>query len=280
MNNISICTIYANRKLHLENLVRGLANTTLFNELVIVTMNDELPELPTVSFPIKTAAINTSKGFLPLAAARNKSADIATGDKLIFLDVDCISDRNLVDCFNYYLDREDALYQGSIRYLASGWQRDGWTYNSLQQQSSPHRLQGKAMTGNNKVLHPYELFWSLCFGIRKKTFIELGGFDTRFEGYGGEDTDFAFTARSRNLTLYKIAALAYHQFHSSYSPPLNHLAEIVSNAEVFYQKWQILPMDKWLAQFADRGYIRLQDNKIEILKYPTKTEIQACLKNH
>lgn len=279
MNNISICTIYANRKTHLENLVRGLANTSSFNELVIVTMNDELPELATVSFPIKTAAISTNNDFLPLAAARNKSADIATGDKLIFLDVDCISDRNLVDCFNYHLDNENALYQGSVRYLASDWQPDGWTYDSLQQQSSPHKLQGQRITNNNKTSHPYELFWSLCFGIRKKTFIELGGFDTRFEGYGGEDTDFAFTARSHSLPLYKISALAYHQFHSSFSPPLNHLAEIVSNAKVFYGKWGILPMDKWLARFAEMGYIKLQDKEIKVLKYPKEAEIQACLKN-
>ena len=66
------------------------------------------------------------------------------------------------------------------------------------------------MVGYSKVSHPYELFWSLCFGIRKKTFIKLGGFDTRFEGYGGEDTNFSFTARSQNLPLYKISVLTYH----------------------------------------------------------------------
>ncbi len=280
MNDISVCTIYAKRKLHLINLLKGLANsTTPFNELIIVTMNDELPDLLTVSFPIKTTAIKTNNIFLPLAAARNKAADLATGEKLIFLDVDCISHPNLVQTFNRHLDREDALYQGSVRYLASGWQQNRWTYDTLQKQSLPHRLQGEEVIGQNKKSHPYELFWSLCFGIRKKSFLSIGGFDVGYEGYGGEDTDFSFAARSHLIPLYKISPLAYHQFHPSYNPPLNHLAEIVSNARVFYQKWGILPMDKWLRQFADMGYIKLQDNRIEIIRYPTELEIKACIKD-
>ncbi len=281
MNNISVCTIYANRKLHLKNLVKGLTTSTvLFNELVIVTMNDELPKLPIAPFPIKTAAIKTNDSFLPLAAARNKSAEIATGNKLVFLDVDCISHPNLIEVFNHHLEKEDAVYQGSVRYLISSWQQNKWIYSALEKQSAPHKLQGKEITNYNKALHPYELFWSLCFGIKKKTFFDIGGFDTGYRGYGGEDTDFAFMMRSHHIPLYKTSALAYHQFHPSYSPPLNHLEEIVSNAHFFYQKWQILPMKKWLNQFAEMGYISLQDNQIEIIKYPTETEIQTCLKNY
>ncbi|MGD1920614.1 MAG: glycosyltransferase family 2 protein [Pleurocapsa sp.] len=279
MANISVCTIYANRQSHLMNLIAGLrASTTSFNELVIVTMNDELPQLPAVPFSIKTAAINTNNNFLPLAAARNKSAELATGEKLVFLDIDCIANQDAIALFNYHLDREDALYQGSIRYLESGWQQKQWTYNSLQQQSALHKLQGKQVINRNKISHPYQLFWSLCFGIRKKTFDNLGGFDESYSGYGGEDTDFSFTARQHNLLLYKVSALAYHQFHPSYSPPLNHLEEIVNNAEVFYKKWNVLPMSKWLEQFADKGYIQLQDNRLKIIKYPSRTEIEACLK--
>lgn len=278
MNGISICTIYAKRELHLNNLILGLSHTSSFQELVIVTMNDELPQLPQANFPIKTAAINNDSGFLPLAAARNQCAEIATGEILIYLDVDCIAHPNLVEIFNYHLQREEAIYQGSVRYLASNWQPNNWTYNSLQKQSSFHKLQGEEVIDRDKTLHPYELFWSLCFGIRKKTFIDLGGFDANFQGYGGEDTDFAFSARSQSLPLYKVSALAYHQFHPSYNPPLNHLAEIVSNALVFEQKWHTLPMDKWLNRFAEMGYIKLQDRNIKVVKYPTKKEIQACLK--
>ena len=277
MNNISVCTIYAKRRLHLQNLVKGLIQSSIYpDELVIVCMNDRLPDLPKTPFEIVTGNVNTDDGTLPLAAARNKAAETARGDKLIFLDVDCISDRNLVSSFNYHLEREDALYSGSVRYLNKDWQQN-WTFESLKEQSSFHRLQGEAPAEKEKNFHPYELFWSLNFGIRKQTFERLQGFDERYTGYGGEDTDFSFTARAYKLPCYKIAALAYHQFHVSYAPPLNHLTEIVDNAEVFYQKWQILPMDKWLKQFATLGYIELENHKMTILRQPTSAEIEACL---
>lgn len=278
MNNISVCTIYAKRQLPLQNLVKGLRRSqTNLDELIIVCMNDYLPDLPATPFKIRATTINTDN-YLPLAKARSKAAEIARGNNLIFLDVDCICHSNLVGIFNDHLNQEDALYQGSIRYLQSGWEKYNWTEESLKKQSSFHQLQGTEVTGKTKVSHPYELFWSLCFGIRKKTFMALGGFDSGFIGYGGEDTDFAFTARYHNIPFYKISALAYHQYHASYDPPLNHLAEIVNNAQLFYRKWDILPMKKWLDRFVELGYLKIVDNRIEIIRYPTDTEIKACLK--
>jgi hypothetical protein len=60
---------------------------------------------------------------------------------------------------------------------------------------------------------------------------------------------------------------------------LNHLADIVENAKVFYEKWNFLPMDKWLKQFAQLGYIKLENNQIDILKYPLQEEIEALRKS-
>ena len=278
MNSISVCTIYAKRKSHLRNLVKSLILSADYpQELVIVCMNDRLPKLPSTPFKIVTATVETKSTTLPLATARNRAAAIATGSKLIFLDVDCISDRHLIEVFNYHLEQEDALYSGSVRYLKQDWQQSDWTIESLDQQSSIHPLQGAIPARQQKTVHPYELFWSLNFSISRPTFYNLGGFDERYEGYGGEDTDFAFTARSHQLPCYKVGATAYHQYHSSPSPPLNHLADIVSNAKVFYQKWGVLPMEKWLKQFADLGYIELSGHEITIVKYPTAADIQADL---
>lgn len=278
MSNISVCTIYANRRKHLQNLVLSLKRSRITPEqLVVICMNDRLPDLPATSFPIDTATIETSDSRLPLAAARNKAAELATAEKLIFLDVDCICDRYLIDNFNYHLDCEDALYSGSVRYLHHHWQQDNWTQKTLNRQSALHKLQGSAVTGTDKVAHPYEMFWSLCFAIGKQTFTRLGGFDPSYIGYGGEDTDFSFQARSQGVPLYKIGALAYHQFHPSYAPPLNHLTEIVDNARIFADKWQIFPMAKWLRQFVDMGYLTWQGDRLEIIKLPSETEIAACI---
>ena len=201
-------------------------------------------------------------------------------EKLVFLDIDCIASPNLVDIFNYHLEEEDALYQGCVGYLNANWQQNRWTYDTLQQQSQPNQLQGKPVSNFEKRLHLYELFWSLCFAIRKKTFLQLGGFDSDYLGYGGEDTDFSLTAKSHKLPLYKVSALAYHQFHPSFNPPLNHLAAIVSNARIFARKWDVLPMQKWLRKFADLGYIELNNREIKIICYPTEKEIQACIKQY
>lgn len=276
-HKISVCTLYSQRTSHLQNLVEGLIQSKMHpSELVVICMNDSLPELPPTPFKIKSSVIN-SLHKLPLAAARTKASSIANGDFLIFLDVDCIPHPDLVETFTYHLEQEDALYQGSIRYLHSQWRKQ-WTFETLNFDSAPNQLQGEELAGNQRVIHKYEFFWSLCFGIRKSTFTKIGGFDTRFTGYGGEDTDFSFTARLSKIPFYKISALAYHQFHTSYSPPLNHLADIVENAKVFYDKWNFLPMDKWLKQFAELGYIKLENNQIEITKLPSKEEIESFKK--
>ena len=275
---ISVCTLYSQRISHLQNLIQGLINSKIHPwELVIICMNDSLPELPSTPFQINASVIN-SPHKLPLAQARTTASSIAQGEFLIFLDVDCIPDPNLVETFAYHLEQEDALYQGSIRYLHSEWRKQ-WTFETLHFDSSPHHLQGEEIEGNQRLNHAYEFFWSLCFGIRKSTFTQIGGFDSRFTGYGGEDTDFSFTARLNKVPFYKISALSYHQFHASYSPPLNHLTDIVENAKVFYDKWNFLPMDNWLKQFAELGYIKLEDDRIEILKYPSQSEIEAFRKS-
>ena len=109
MSDISVCTIYAKRKLHLQNLVKSLNRSTLLpHELIIVCMNDRLPDLPQTFFQIKTDTIFTND-YLPLAAARNKAAEIAIGKKLIFLDVDCICNRDLIGNFNYHLNKETSV---------------------------------------------------------------------------------------------------------------------------------------------------------------------------
>jgi hypothetical protein len=112
---ISVCTLYSQRTLHLQNLVQGLVNSKVHpGELVIICMNDTLPKLPSTPFQINSSIIN-SPHKLPLAEARTSASLLAQGEFLIFLDVDCIPHPNLVETFAYHLEQEDALYQGSIR---------------------------------------------------------------------------------------------------------------------------------------------------------------------
>lgn len=50
-------------------------------------------------------------------------------------------------------------------------------------------------------------------------------------------------------------AVAYHQHHSSPSPPIQHLEDIVRNAILFEHLHGWYPMDGWLVQFQQRGLI-------------------------
>ena len=47
-----------------------------------------------------------------------------------------------------------------------------------------------------------------------------------------------------------------HQYHPSPSPPVQHVADIVANANVFADKWGWWPMESWLEQFRELGLVR------------------------
>ena len=121
------------------------------------------------------------------------------------------------------------------------------------------------------------LFALLC-ACTPQTWQTIGGFDTSFGGYGGEDTDFAFSARDRSVPFGHAPARAYHQHHAVCQPPLNHLTSIVENAHRFREKWNVWPMESWLRQFADRGYVDFNAaaDRLDVLRRPSEAEVEAC----
>ncbi|WP_237763612.1 glycosyltransferase family 2 protein, partial [Falsirhodobacter sp. alg1] len=75
----------------------------------------------------------------------------------------------------------------------------------------------------------------------------MGGFDERFTGYGGEDTDFGKTLSMAGQRIGWIAgAKVYHQYHPHHMPPVHHLHSVVRNAELFAEKWGYRTMEHWL----------------------------------
>ncbi|HYH73989.1 MAG TPA: hypothetical protein VD764_12285, partial [Nocardioides sp.] len=49
---------------------------------------------------------------------------------------------------------------------------------------------------------------------------------------------------------------AVHQYHPSPSPPVQHVGDIVANANLFADKWGWWPMLSWLEEFRERGLVR------------------------
>ncbi|SDG61113.1 Glycosyltransferase, GT2 family [Dyadobacter soli] len=270
---ISVLTIVKSRDVALRNLVLGLERATRFpSELVIVNMNEPASELHSEHFPIRSYRFDADEK-LPLAAARNFAAKQTSYPCMIFLDVDCIPSADLVERYFNACRKSDHLWIGPVRYLRKGAVSEMDFLSQMWEMSSPDPVRGD--------LHEvdYALFWSLNFACSRQVYDRIGGFDTQFTGYGAEDTDFGFMAREKGVPLSVTEAVAYHQYHASYDPPLNHFEDILLNARKFYQKWQIWPMEGWLKKFVNAGLIAWENDQIRILRKPTKTEVEAALKS-
>ncbi len=291
----SIIIIVSGRKTHLHNVLDGIENNTLLpSEVVIVSMNEklELNQEKKYSFDLKLIDLFLPSHRLPLAEARNTGAKNAKEEMLIFLDVDCIPSPNFLDkmatCLSKSIDNDfmkTGLVMATPRYLnflteeqkQAGIAKD-MNFLIENSQFHPHRPE---------IIEPcqrteqYEIFWSLCFGLSKTKFAEIGGFDEDFVGYGGEDTDFSFMAREKNIPFFLSNAIVFHQQHAVSSPPLGHFEDIVTNANVFYKKWNRWAMEAWLIEFKELDLIEWNENSnnpIKIKNYPSEELLKSCLK--
>jgi len=174
------------------------------------------------------------------------------------------------------LTEQDALICAEALYLGPKDARGAWDEAALMQCAKPHPVRPFPAAGLREE-HNAGLFWSLIFGIRRERFVELGGFDEAFTGYGAEDTDFGFRAREAGLPLLFLGGTgAFHQYHDVIDPPLQHLADIVRNARLFRQKWGIWPMEGWLAAFEKAGLLAREGDAISLLRMPTMAEVDAA----
>lgn len=274
---MSVLTIVKDRPGHLEQLLEGLRRSDVMpSEFIAVDMGSDPPvNLGDVPFPARVVRLDGDG--LPLAAARNLAARRATGELLLFLDVDCIPMRGLIGSMVKVLEAHAALVCAQVRYLGPDDARGSWQEADLLGRSAGHPVRRFPASGIRRV-EEAGLFWSLTFGILRESFFDLGGFDERFTGYGAEDTDFGFRAREAQLPLLFMGGPgAFHQHHDTFDPPLQHFADILRNAARFRGKWGRWPMEGWLAAFQKAGLIRLTDEQIDVVRYPTSREISlAC----
>ena len=270
---LSVLTIVKNRAGHLAQLIEGLRRSTAPPfELVVVDMGSD-PPATIGDLPFRARVVHLDGGGLPLAAARNAAARAASGDYLLFLDVDCIPMRGLVDAMADALAASDALICAQVRYLGPEDARGDWQEAELLSRSSGHPERRFPAHGMRQVENA-GLFWSLVFGIHRERFFGLGGFDEAFTGYGAEDTDFGFRARKAGLPLlFMGGAGAFHQHHDSFEPPLQHLEDIVRNANVFRIRWDRWPMEGWLAAFQKLGLVSWDQDRLSVDRRPTDEEL-------
>ncbi|MDQ2797188.1 MAG: glycosyltransferase family 2 protein [Actinomycetota bacterium] len=199
-------------------------------------------------------------GRLPVAAARNAGARHALehgADVVIFLDVDCVPSATLVGQYAHTarFHSPPALLSGNVGYLPPPPEA-GYRIGELADLAEAHPARPGLHAGETRPLE-HDLFWSLSFALRAELWPAIGGFHERYTGYGAEDTDFARTARANAVPHLAIGgAWAYHQWHPSPEPPLQHLHDILRNGRLFRDRWAEWPMRGWLDGFAELGLIR------------------------
>jgi GT2 family glycosyltransferase len=260
----AVITIVAGRREHLERQGRALAaSVPPPDEYVIVHMDEPgLAPARTVGAPapehlwVSPKNAGTDAG-LPLAAARNRGAEraLALGaDVLVFLDVDCLPTTDLVGRYTDALSREpNAIVSGAVGYLPK--QTDYGRPDRFDEIGHFHHFRPRLTDGALAKADP-RLFWSLSFALTAETWLLTGGFDERYVGYGAEDTDFALAAVERGIDLlWAGGAEAFHQFHETQDPPVQHLDSILRNGELFSGRWGFWPMGGWLEAFGEHGLV-------------------------
>jgi GT2 family glycosyltransferase len=272
----AVITLNKGRRAHLTRLLEGLGRGTPPDCCIVVEIGGDDAPLPALPFPV--TRIPFPHAGLPLAAARNAGRRAVGAETLVFLDVDCIPSAGLVAGLSRATETHDGLICCEIGYLPAGAVADDWHEADLDRLGQPHPVRAFPPPGTVAPAPQPGLFWSLAFAVRAATYDRLGGFDEEFSGYGAEDTDLAFRAdRAGVPILFLGGPRAYHQYHPSFDPPLQHFHDIVANAARFHARHGLWPMDGWLDGFARLGLIAAdRSGGIVVHRDPTSAEMAAA----
>lgn len=277
----AVITVVHGRGDHLRRQLEGLASSTLRADLLIVvalgdpTVAALVSELKAPALVVECEAARP----LPVAMGRNVGAAAAirnAAELLVFLDVDCIPGAELLDRYHGVAGRSehaDAILNGPVTYLPPPGP-GGYVISEVRSNPDPHPARPAPRDGAVLSTTDYALFWSLSFAVKVPTWQRIGGFCERYRGYGGEDTDFAQCAAARQVPMRWVGgAHAFHQHHAVADPPVDHLDDILRNAEIFYGRWGWWPMEGWLSSFADQGLIRRDaDGRPRPIPHPSWAE--------
>jgi len=278
---LAVVTIVHGRHEHLERQLWGLRQQRRLPDAhVIVAMDDSRVETVARehagSWEVHVAAMGRrSGGHLPLAAARNLGVDVAAAagaDRVVLLDVDCIPSAGLLERYAGVLRSDEdnspdvpdpgvvgspVVLAGEVAYLPP--MPPGRDYRdlglaALTGLAPPHPARPVLGADETRPAQDLRLFWSLSFALTVPSWRAVGGFDEGYVGYGGEDTDFGQRVGAAGGRLLWVGgALAHHQHHPTASPPVQHVHDIVANANRFAERWGWWPMEGWLEAFAAQG---------------------------
>lgn len=280
MEEFSVLVIVHGREDHLRRLLQGVdASRQRPAEVVVAYMNEPDPAPLECSVPLRTIHVTSTleDSSLPLARARNAAAAAAQTPNLVFLDVDSIPAAGLFSTFLQALGQGPVLAMAEPRYLKQPLDPgQAVSEEQLLASSVPHHT--RLGLPRASTMSGHEMFWSLGFAMAASVFERVGGFDEQYQGYGAEDTDFAFRVRDAGIPIHFVEDPVFHQHHGVHAPPLNHFSDIIANARRFHAQWRVWPMEGWLKEFSRMGLISWRPSHTELTVHrpPEREEISAA----
>lgn len=154
-----------------------------------------------------------------VALSRNLGAEAASGRWLIFIDSDMLLNPHGIASYLNYLEEfpDQALY-GYFGYQGDTF-ADSVLLPGRQVKWIDHRFEEYQPEGLrpalNMIRYPHEWAWSGNFALARARYWQIGGFDPRYRGWGGEDLDFASRWIAAGLELhFFLDAWAEQQLHT------------------------------------------------------------------
>jgi len=146
-----------------------------------------------------------------MSKARNKGADAAKGDILLFIDDDALASPHwLHDHCSLYEVFPDLVATGGRIELLFDSGRPAWLSDELLIVLGHLNYSDK----ESLMFYPDHPF-GVNFSIKKNQFMEIGGFDERVRNYNDEKTFFCKLLLSKCKVGYSPKALVYHQIPTS-----------------------------------------------------------------
>ncbi|MDQ3384899.1 MAG: glycosyltransferase [Actinomycetota bacterium] len=202
--SVTVVVVHFEQPVPLERVLAGLARQT-HPSLDVVVADDGSATPPSVPPGVRLVR-QPDLGFRA-AAARNLGAATSTADVLVFLDADTVPDPGFVAALvRHAAACPDVLAVGRRRHtdLAGGGAKlpePTWLTTGYQASRDLLDADGRS----------FRFVISAVLACRRALFEDLGGFDERFVGYGGEDWDLAYRAWNAGAVLvHERDAVAWH----------------------------------------------------------------------
>jgi len=170
------------------------------------------------------------------AAARNNGAKQARAEFLVFIDADCVPERDwLKEMLSPFSDPKVAGVQGA--------------YKSSQKELMARFTQIEIEDRYHRMIFSKDIDWigSYSAAYRRLVFLELKGFDKEFRKASGEDPDLSFSIQEHGHKLvFNPRAIVYHSHPTSLRSYLRKKFQ--------HAKWRVLLYKRHTAKAVSDSY--------------------------